>query len=226
MVQSRAFAACKGRQSSPAENIITTLKRFLPVNLLSFQPSPLGRLLARAFLRLIAWRVGVNLPESPKYVLVGAPHTSGWDLLLALLFMQAAGIKLHWIGKDSLFRWPLGGAMRWLGGIPVDRRRRSNFVDQVVEVFDRSEDFVVAIAPEGTRSKSDYWKTGFYYIALGAGVPIALGYIDSREKTVGIGPSLTPSGDLQADFALIKKFYAGKQGVRPDLQGEVKLRAE
>lgn len=193
--------------------------------MLSFQPGRLGRFLAQAFLRLISWQVKVNLPESPRYVLVGAPHTSGWDLLFALLLMQTAGIKLHWIGKDTLFRWPLGGVMRWLGGIPVDRRKRNNFVQQVVEVFDLSDEFVVAIAPEGTRSAADHWKTGFYYIALGARVPIALAYIDSRERTVGIGPAFMPSGDLHADFELIKQFYGAKRGLRPDLQGEIKLRA-
>ena len=183
-------------------------------------------MLAQAILRLIGWRVEVNLPVASKYVLVGAPHTSGWDLFYALLLMQAAGIKLHFIGKDTLFRWPLGGPMCWLGGIPVNRQGRNQFVQQIVEAFDRYDEFVVAIAPEGTRGKADHWKTGFYYIALGANVPIALGFIDSRTKTVGIGPAFMPSGDLQADFEVIKAFYAGKTGLRPARQGEVKLRAE
>lgn len=159
-------------------------------------------------------------------MLIGAPHTSNWDFFYFLLMVYAAGLKLHFVGKESLFRWPVGIVMRWLGGIPVDRRSSNNFVKQMVAVYDQHEQLVITIAPEGTRGKTDTWRTGFYYIALGAGVPIALGYIDYRRKVVGIGPTLTPSGDIQADFERIKNFYAQKTGRYPELQGEIVIRAD
>lgn len=190
----------------------------------TLQPTIFTRNLACFLLRLRAWRLEINLPASDKYVLLGAPHTSNWDLLYALLIQHAAGIKMHWIGKDDIFRWPIAGLMRWLGGIPVNRRSRNNFVQQVVEVFNRSKELVVAIAPEGTRSATPYWKSGFYHIAHGAGVPIALGFIDYRTRTLGIGPAIVPSGDIRADFAKIRAFYADKLGKRPEKQGEVQLR--
>lgn len=179
----------------------------------------LSRTLAKAVLRLVSWELDVTYPGVPKYVLIGAPHTSGWDLFYALLLKYGAGIEMCWMGKDTLFRWPLGVLLRWLGGISVNRRSRHNFVQQVVDVIDQMDEVVIALAPEGTREKTEYWKTGFYYIALGAGVPIALGFIDYGKKAVGIGPCLTPSGDIHADFQEIKAFYSGISGRHPDLQG-------
>ena len=180
--------------------------------------------LARSILDLQSWHLDFTLPASQKYVLVGAPHTSGWDFLYTMLLSHSAGIQLHWVGKDTLFKRPFGNILRKLGGIPVNRSSRNNFVQQVVDAFNQHKELVVAIAPEGSRDNVPYWKTGFYYIALGASVPIALGYIDYAEKTVGIGPTLFPSGDLQADFDQIKTFYAGKLGKHPHRQGVIQLR--
>jgi 1-acyl-sn-glycerol-3-phosphate acyltransferase len=182
--------------------------------------------LAMATLRLKSWKLDVNMPLAPKFVLVGAPHTSSQDLFYALLLAHGTGIKMHWIGKDSLFHWPFGGAMRWLGGIPVQRNSNQNFVSQMVNIFNKVERLVVAIAPEGTRGRADHWKTGFYYIAHGAGVPIALGFVDYKEKVVGIGPTIIPSGDIHADFDQIKTFYAGKTGRYPHLQGEARIQPD
>lgn len=193
---------------------------------LSLQSYSFSQILARAILRLKSWRLDVNLPVERKYVLVGAPHTSNWDFLYTMLLKYATGIKLHWIGKDTLFRGPMGSVMRALGGIPVKRHSNNNFVQQIVDTFNRVEELVVAISPEGTRSNTKYWRTGFYYIALGAGVPIALGFVDYREKVVGIGPALIPSGDIRADFNDIKEFYAGKTGKYPDKQGAIEIRPE
>ena len=179
--------------------------------------------LAQIILSLLSWKLDMNFPSEQKYILVGAPHTSNWDLFYTLLMVHAAGIKLHWIGKDSLFRGPLGPVMRRLGGIPVNRRSRNDFVSQMVKTLDENERMIIAIAPEGTRSKADYWKSGFYYIALGAKVPIALGFIDFAQKTLGIGPNFIPSGDLQADFPLIQAFYANITGKHPGRQGSIRL---
>jgi 1-acyl-sn-glycerol-3-phosphate acyltransferase len=190
----------------------------------TLKTSPLSQLIARAILHLLSWRVDVVLPPSPKFIMVGAPHTSGWDLFFAVLLMHASGIKIHFVGKDSLFHGPFGVFMRWLGGIPVQRHAKGNFVQQLVDVFNRSTNLVIAISPEGTRGKIDYWRTGFYYIALGAGVPIALGFVDYENRVVGIGPSFYPTGDLAADFELVKKFYIGIQGRHPKRQGEIRIR--
>ena len=138
--------------------------------------------------------------------------------------MYATGIRLYWVGKDTLFRGPIAGVLRRLGGIPVNRRSRSNFVQQMVNVFNERDRFIMAISPEGTRRKTGHWKTGFYYIALGANVPIALGFVDYEKKVVGIGPKLYPTGDIQADFIEIKNFYTTITGRHPELQGEIKLR--
>jgi len=179
--------------------------------------------LARAILRATGWRLDVRLPDTPKYVLIGAPHTSNWDLWHALLVIHAAGLPAHWVGKSTLFRPPWGELMRLIGGIPVNRQIRSNFVEQIAAVVRQHEAFVLIIAPEGTRSKTDVWKTGFYHIARAADVPIAMGFIDYRARVLGIGPSLSPSGDLRADFAQIQAFYADKQGRQPTRQGHIRL---
>jgi 1-acyl-sn-glycerol-3-phosphate acyltransferase len=184
----------------------------------------LSQRIALFLIRLTGWKLAVNLPPTNKFVMVGAPHTSNWDLWYALLIMYGAGIRFNWVGKDSLFWWPLGVFLRRLRGIPVNRHSRTNFVQQVVNLFHERESLMIAIAPEGTRSRTEGWRTGFYYIALGAEVPIALGYVDYKTRTIGVGGYLTPTGDLEADFTQIQAFYADKQGRWPDLQGEVVLR--
>jgi 1-acyl-sn-glycerol-3-phosphate acyltransferase len=173
-----------------------------------------------------SWKLNITLPASPKFVLIGAPHTSNWDLISALVVKYGTGLNMHWIAKDTAFRWPLGGFLRRLGGIPVNRRSSNNFVAQIVEAFNRIDNLVLAISPEGTRSKSHYWRTGFYYIALGASVPIALGFVDYGQKMVGIGPNFMPTGDIRADFHFIKEFYSGIRGRNPERQGEIKLNTD
>ena len=169
------------------------------------------------------WQVQI-LPPPPRCVIIGAPHTSGWDLPLTLLMMLSANLKLRWVGKHTLFRGLLGWLLRALGGIPVDRRSRLNFVDQMVEAFKANESLTIAILPEGTRQRAAYWKTGFYYIALGAGVPIVMGYADYRRRIVGLGPALRPTGDIQADFTAIRAFYADISGRHPERQGAIEIR--
>lgn len=156
--------------------------------------------------------------------MVGAHHTSGWDLLYTLLFKFATGIDLKFVAKDDLFRWPVGGLLRRVGGVPVNRHSRTGFVQQMVDIFDEAEAFILAISPEGTRSRSKYWKTGFYYIALGAKVPVGMLFLDYGTKTVGLGPHFIPSGDIEADFNPIRTFYDGVQGRRPEAQGQIEIR--
>jgi len=187
------------------------------------QKSPLAQRLAHFILRLIGWRTHVLNPRLKRYVLIGAPHTSNWDFGLMLLLMGAERLPIRFMGKDSLFRGPLGPLMHSLGGIPVNRRERTNLVDQIVAKFEEYDDLIIGLAPEGTRGKTACWKTGFYYIALKAKVPIAMAYLDYGNKIIGVGPTFAPSGDLQADFEIIREFYTDIVGKNPKNQGEIKL---
>lgn len=179
--------------------------------------------LSLLILRLIGWRMEGQLP-GPRCVLVGAPHTSNWDFPLAMLLFWSLRIDANWVGKHTIFRWPLGGLMRWLGGIPLDRENTENFVPQIVERFHTSDRLILALAPEGTRSHTGYWRSGFYWIAHGAGVPVALAWVDYESRTGGIGPSIIPSGDIEADMEKIRAFYSKKVGKRPEKSGKIRVR--
>ncbi len=163
---------------------------------------------ALALLRIFGWRREGTIPAHRKFVVISAPHTSNWDLPLGLLFAFAFRIKVFWMGKDSLFHGPFGGIMKWLGGIPVDRGRSTGMVDRSIAAFREREKMVLIIAPEGTRTRALRWRTGFYHIAQGAGVPIVLGFLDYGRKRGGIGPVIQPSGDLEADMKLMRDFYS------------------
>lgn len=169
-------------------------------------------------LRLAGWRLQGAFPALDKYVLIGAPHTSNWDFPLTLMFCFAGGAKLYWMGKHTLFVGPLGPVMRWLGGIPVDRRQSNSLVEQMVAVFQHAERLVVAIPPEGTRARVSKWKTGFYHIAYGAGVPVALGYLDFARRQGGVMGVFYPSGDVGRDLPLIRARYQDIRGKHPDCQ--------
>jgi len=171
--------------------------------------------LARLALRLTGWRIIGGAPAAPKYVLIGAPHTSNWDFPVALMVCFALRLRVYWMGKASLFPPLLGGVMRWLGGIPVNRERSGNLVQATVDAYNGNQRLIVIVPPEGTRSKVTQWKTGFYYIALGAGVPIALGYLDFRRKEAGLSRMFEPTGDIAADMVEIQAFYAGVTGKNP-----------
>jgi 1-acyl-sn-glycerol-3-phosphate acyltransferase len=145
----------------------------------------------------------------------------GWQAELAVQMVA----RCVWVAKHTLFRWPLGIFMRSLGGIPLDRDTGgAGFALKAVESFHELDRFILAIAPEGTRHKTDYWKAGFYKIALKSGVPIALGFVDYKKKKIGIGKLFMPSGDRDKDFLLVKDFYSDKSGKYPEKQGEVRLR--
>lgn len=186
----------------------------------------LPQIFAKSVLNLIGWRVDTIYPTEKKYVLVGAHHTTNWDLPVALLFSMASGIKFNFLAKDDLFWWPLGIILHWLGGIPVNRRAHTNFVEQLAEEFGKREELVIVVTPEGTRKRTEYWKTGFYYLALSAKVPVALGYLDYPNKRLGIGKMMHPSGDIEADFDLLRTFYADKKGKFPHQHGEIRIRPD
>lgn len=173
-------------------------------------------LFARAVFRLIGWRAEGEAPNIPKYVMVAAPHTSNIDGIMLVLGAWLFGLKLHWMGKHTLFRAPFGWLLKAFGGVPIDRRAPRGAVQQMIQAFHDHERQILVVAPEGTRGKADRWKTGFYYIAQGAGVPVVLAYIDYARKVVGIGPVIHPSGDQDADMRLIHDFYKDKVARYPE----------
>ena len=177
-------------------------------------------------MRMLGWQLVGEPPDVPKYVLITAPHTSNWDFLIMLALDFAFKVECVWMGKDSLFRGPLGPFYRRMGGIPIDRSSRSNVVEQAVRAFQRSEKMVMTIPPEGTRRRTDRWKTGFYYIALGANVPLVFGFIDFERKAAGFGPMLMPSGDIEADMAIIRDFYRDIKGKSPKDFGDIAVAAK
>jgi 1-acyl-sn-glycerol-3-phosphate acyltransferase len=176
--------------------------------------------LSIAFLKVTGWRVeGAMPPNTAKSVLIAAPHTSNWDLPYTLMVCFVLRLTPYWMGKASIFRAPFGGVMRWLGGIPVDRSKSNNLVAASAEAI-RAADFSLQliVPPQGTRSETRQWKTGFYYIAQAAQVPIVLAYMDYANKRSGLGPMFVPTGDLAADMATIQAFYApfkGKNAAQP-----------
>lgn len=172
--------------------------------------------LASRCLRWLGWRVEGEAPAFDKYVLIVAPHTSNWDFPVGLLVAFALRIEGYWMGKNTLFPPVLGGVMRWLGGIPVDRSRSGNLVATMVAAFASQPKLTLVIPPEGTRSRVTRWKTGFYHIAIGAEVPIVLGFIDFGRKTAGIKGVFQPTGDIEADLPRIQAAYAGIAGKNPE----------
>jgi 1-acyl-sn-glycerol-3-phosphate acyltransferase len=183
------------------------------------------KIFSKTILKLVGWRVDVKLPEEKKFVLIGAPHTSNWDLPLALLCFGSVKTGMNWVGKKQLFIGPMGYILRRMGGIPVDRAVRSGFIEQIAQQFACREEMILSLAPEGTRSKTEYWKTGFYYIALAAKVPICLAYADYENRTIGFGKMIQPTGDINKDFALIKDFYQPIKGKYPKNQGPIRIKA-
>ncbi|XXX78754.1 lysophospholipid acyltransferase family protein [Sorangium sp. So ce134] len=159
----------------------------------------------------------------PKAVLIAWPHTSNWDFPFTLAVSYVLDLEFSWLGKHTLFEPPFGPFFKWLGGIPVDRRDRNNLVAAVVDVLKQHDELKLIIAPEGTRSRTKRWKTGFYYVALGAGVPIILGYLDFPKKRGGILQVFYPTGDIEADIATIRRHYEGIEGKHPGRMSEITL---
>jgi 1-acyl-sn-glycerol-3-phosphate acyltransferase len=177
--------------------------------------------LGTLYFKLFGWRTEGELPDIPKYVLVGAPHTSNWDFPFAIAMFLSCRAKVFWVGKKSIFRWPFRRLCMWLGGIPLDRTRARNTAAQAILAFRDTERLVIAIAPEGTRKHVRAWKKGFHFIAKGADVPIVLGFLDFKRKVGGFGPVVMPSEDIDADMKTIQEFYAGITGKNPAQAGEV-----
>jgi 1-acyl-sn-glycerol-3-phosphate acyltransferase len=172
------------------------------------------RALSLGFLKVTGWKVlGTLPPGAEKSVLIAAPHTSNWDLPYTLMVAFSLRLTVYWMGKEQIFRFPFRGLMMWLGGIPVQRDKSTNLVAASVEAIKAaSGPLQLIVPPEGTRSKTRFWKTGFYHIAVGAQVPIVMAYMDYEKKISGLGPVFEPTGNIEADMAQIKAFYANFRG--------------
>jgi 1-acyl-sn-glycerol-3-phosphate acyltransferase len=171
----------------------------------------------------MGWRRVGQLPDRSHYVMVGAPHTSYWDAVYALAIAFTFQLRVFWLVKHTVFRWPFRALLRWLGGVPIDRRDRQDVVSQCIHHFKANRQFILAVLPEGTRERVDTWKSGFYNIAKGAGVPVLLAYLDYPSRTGGIGPLIVLTDDPQADVARIADFYSTKKGRHPDRTGPVRI---
>ena len=168
--------------------------------------------LARLILKILGWKIEGELPDAEKYVMIAVPHTSNWDFFYGLLMILYFKNEVYWMGKKQIFRFPFGGIMKWFGGIPVDRSKSNNMVQSTIDEFNKRESLVVVIPPEGSRSKVHEWKTGFYHIASGAGVPILPGFLDYEKKIGGYGSLIYLSGDKDKDLLRLKDFYQGITG--------------
>jgi 1-acyl-sn-glycerol-3-phosphate acyltransferase len=175
--------------------------------------TPLLRFLAILILRLVGWTSKGSKVSVPKYVLIGAPHTSNWDFPLMLLVVLELRLQLYWMGKHTLFTFPFSGLMKWLGGIPINRTKSHNVVFDIVAQFKSNDNFVVLVPPEGTRRRVSEWKTGFYHIANNAEVPILMGYVNAGKKEAGFADFFYPTGELETDMKEIRSFYAEKKGL-------------
>lgn len=180
--------------------------------------SRIARAIGRFFMRLSGWRYEGSLPNEKKMMVAAAPHTSNWDFVIAVPIILSLGVKASIMMKKEAFIWPIDKLWRWLGFIPVDRSGARGSVGSVVEHFERSEKLWFVLAPEGTRSKVDKWRTGFLNIAHKADVPVFLVAWDFPSKTVHFGPLLRTTGDVEADLSGIQKHFGQFTGKRPELQ--------
>lgn len=170
-------------------------------------PNPLAEWFGRTALKLMGWRIEGELPKLDKFVAIGAHHTSNWDFVIFIAWKFVLRLNARWFGKHSIFRWPFGGLLRSWGGIPIQRHRSLKMVDQAIQSFRDNREFILVLSPEGTRKKVERWRMGFYYIAVGAGVPIVPGALDFANRRVVIGAPFQPTGDAEADMRALLAFF-------------------
>jgi 1-acyl-sn-glycerol-3-phosphate acyltransferase len=179
--------------------------------------------LASRVLRLFGWRLVGQAPQVSQCVIIFAPHTSNWDFPVMLLVIFAFGHRVHYLAKHTLFRFPYAWFFRATGGIPVERGERHDLVAIMTRAFSERSELWLAVAPEGTRARTDHWKSGFYQIALAAKVPVMPAFLDARRKECGIGELIELSGDVELDLAVLRAFYADKQGIRPERKSDIRF---
>ncbi len=188
--------------------------------------NPVARVLGKLLCLLTGWRMVGEVHAVDKAVIIASPHTSNWDIVYALIAGWSVGVSFHFLIKASHIEGPLGWLIRSLNGIPVDRSAPQGLVEQAAERFEQSERLLLMVPAAGTRSYRPYWKSGFYWMAKAADVPICLGFLDYPRKQASLGPLLYPGEDLGADMDTIRAAYEGKVGKHPDKVSRIRLRAE
>jgi 1-acyl-sn-glycerol-3-phosphate acyltransferase len=181
------------------------------------------RWLSYRVFKALGWTIEGELPEVPKMVIIGAPHTSNWDFFLFLAAIYHFDIRVNFLGKASLFRWPFGFMFRKVGGIPVDRTEAGGLVGQVKAAFDARQRMILVIAPEGTRSAADSWRSGFVEIAHGANVPVVFAGVDGASKVITFSPPEWVGSDRAGFMNRVRAFYADKPGLNPSGKSSVRL---
>ncbi len=184
------------------------------------------KLIAKVIMWLLGWHVEGNVPDHPKFIVVGHPHTSNWDFPLFVFTLWILDMPMKWMGKQSLFQGPFAWLFRSLGGLPVDRSGGKNTVQAVAELFADHDHLMLGIAPSGTRKGGEHWRSGFYHMAMQANVPLVLGSIDFKKRAGRIIGTVYPTGDIEADMERIRELYAGVEGRYPERQMPIRLRSE
>ncbi|MFP6801706.1 MAG: 1-acyl-sn-glycerol-3-phosphate acyltransferase [Pseudomonadales bacterium] len=187
--------------------------------------NPLAQLLGGLVLSVFGWQKAGQVPSARNMVIIAAPHTSNWDFIFLLAAAYSFGISVNWLGKDSLFRSPLGPILRFLGGVPVDRSKRNNLVQSLSAQIEHGSGIALVIPPSGTRRKTEHWKSGFYRIAEAAQIPLVCGYLDYEKKEAGLGLAFLPS-DLSRDMNRIREFYEPIVGKYPENKSRIRLKEE
>ena len=182
--------------------------------------TPFSRRLAAKTLALFGWRIEGELPTEPRFVLIAAPHTSNWDFFVCILSMFAFGIQMSWLAKHSLFRFPVAGILRWLGGEPINRTASQGTVEFAIERFRERKQWVFGVSPEGTRKRIELWKSGYHRIAVGAGVPIVPVTIDWRRRRLGMGVPFWPTSDVKADEQVLRRSFKSEMARFPEKYAE------
>jgi 1-acyl-sn-glycerol-3-phosphate acyltransferase len=186
----------------------------------------MARWLGKLLCAITGWRLVGEVHSVPKAVLIAAPHTSNWDIFYALMTGWSGGFRFHWLVKADHVEGRFGWLLRALNAVPVDRSAPQGLVEQAVQRFASSENLLLMVPAAGTRSRREYWKSGFYWMAKQAGVPISLGFLDYPTKRASLGPLLWPSDDLRADMDTIRAHYEGIGGKFPEKVSRIRLRAE
>ena len=193
---------------------------------MSYRYSSTLNYIGRFWMWIFGWKVKAELPDTQKYVIVGAPHTSNWDFPFGLAMFFTLKIKLSWMAKETLFRPPFRSVLKALGGVAINRNNKHGVVDQMAEKFEQSEYLIIGLAANGTRKKTQYWKSGFYWIAYKAKVPIVFCYLDYKKKYAHIGLTINPSGNIKHDMEKIREFYQGVEGKIPENADNIRLKEE
>ncbi|MGL4307089.1 MAG: 1-acyl-sn-glycerol-3-phosphate acyltransferase [Mycobacteriaceae bacterium] len=180
--------------------------------------------IARTVLRAVRWKTVGTLPQ--EGILVGAPHTSNWDWVATILMCWTCGVQPLILVKKEFFTGPFGPILRATGGVPLDRKDPGGTIRELLAQAESDDSFLLTIAAEGTRSKGEYWKSGFYRMSQQTGLAVTLAFVDGPSRTIGAGPTFHPTGDIKKDMDFVRSFYADKHGINPDNRTEPRLREE